>query len=77
MSGSKRIMFLIVLGTAHEMARSERSPSLFPPDVWSVYENIELRFPRTQNNVEAWHRRWLTLVGRAHISLFPTECDWD
>ncbi len=62
-----------VLGRIRNRARNgqiRRSPPLFPPDVWSVYENIELRFPRTQNNVEAWYRRWSTLVGRAHIGLF-------
>ena len=25
--------------------------------------------PRTQNKVEAWHRRWETLVGRAHVGV--------
>lgn len=47
-----------------------RWPPLFPPDLWSVFENEELGFPRTQNKVEAWHRRWQTLVGRAHVGVF-------
>ncbi|CAB4380960.1 unnamed protein product [Rhizophagus irregularis] len=47
-----------------------RSEPLFPPSLWSVTENIEYTFPRTQNSVEAWHRRWETLVGRAHVGLF-------
>ena len=38
-----------------------RAPPLFPPDFWSVVDNIEYAFPRTQNSVEAWHRRWETL----------------
>ncbi|PKY60309.1 hypothetical protein RhiirA4_483879 [Rhizophagus irregularis] len=47
-----------------------RSEPLFPPSLWSVTENIEYTFPRTQNSVEAWHRRWETLVGCAHVGLF-------
>ncbi|GBC10926.2 hypothetical protein GLOIN_2v1446576 [Rhizophagus irregularis DAOM 181602=DAOM 197198] len=46
------------------------SEPLFPPSLWLVTENIEYTFPRTQNSVEAWHRRWETLVGRAHVGLF-------
>ena len=30
---------------------------LFPPALWSVYDSTELGIPRTQNVVEAWHRR--------------------
>jgi hypothetical protein len=47
-----------------------RHTPLFPPNEWSVFENVEFGFPRTQNKVEAWHRRWETLVGRAHVGLF-------
>ena len=32
-----------------------RSAPLFPPSIWSVADNIEHIFPRTQNSVEAWH----------------------
>ena len=47
-----------------------RTDPLFPPSLWSVTDNIENDFPRTQNFVEAWHRRWETLVGRAHVGVF-------
>ena len=47
-----------------------RSAPLFPPSLWSVADNIEHTFPRTQNIVEAWHRRWEVLVGRAHVGVF-------
>ena len=30
---------------------------------------LEFRFPRTQNNVEAWQRRWSTLIGWPHVAL--------
>ena len=47
-----------------------RSPPLFVPDFWSVADNINNAFPRTQNSVEAWHRRWETLIGCAHVGVF-------
>jgi hypothetical protein len=47
-----------------------RHPPLFPPTFWSVVDNMEYAFPRTQNSVEAWHRRWDTIVGSAHVGVF-------
>lgn len=49
-----------------------RAQPLFPPDFWSVIDNIEYAFPRTQNSVEGWHRRWETLVGVSHLGVFKT-----
>lgn len=37
--------------------------------MWSVFESIYVALPRTQNKVEAWHRRWETLVGRAYVGI--------
>jgi len=47
-----------------------RDTPLFPPQLWSVYDSVELGIPRTQNTVEAWHRRWKTLVGESHIGVY-------
>ena len=47
-----------------------RSAPLFPSQLWSVYDSNELEIPRTQNIVEAWHRRWEILVGESHVGLF-------
>jgi MULE transposase domain/FLYWCH zinc finger domain len=47
-----------------------RESPLFPPSLWSVVDNIEYTFPRTQNSVEAWHRRWEVLVGNTHVGVF-------
>lgn len=38
--------------------------------MWSVFYNTQFAFPRTQNKVEVWHRRWGTLTGRTHVSVF-------
>uniref|UniRef100_U9SZL2 MULE transposase domain-containing protein n=2 Tax=Rhizophagus irregularis (strain DAOM 181602 / DAOM 197198 / MUCL 43194) TaxID=747089 RepID=U9SZL2_RHIID len=44
-----------------------RGAPLFPPELWSVHDSIETGIPRTQNIVEAWHRRWNILVGKAML----------
>ncbi|XP_077293964.1 uncharacterized protein LOC143916644 [Arctopsyche grandis] len=44
-----------------------RIPPRYPPEMWSIYSSTIDCLPRTQNVVEAWHRRWETLVGRAHV----------
>lgn len=62
-----------VHGRIRRILRDEnvmRAPPLFSPTFWSVVDNIEYAFPRTQNSVEAWHRRWETLVGVAHLGVF-------
>ncbi|KHJ43401.1 hypothetical protein D918_06636 [Trichuris suis] len=43
---------------------------LFSPSMWSVYESMREGYPRTQNSVEACHRRWETVVGKAHMSVY-------
>ncbi|CAF1108002.1 unnamed protein product [Rotaria sp. Silwood1] len=30
---------------------------------------MEFAFPRTQNQVEAWHRRWAILIARSHAGI--------
>lgn len=47
-----------------------RTQPLFSPDFWSVVDNIDYAFPRTQNSVEAWNRRWGVLVGLSHLGVF-------
>jgi len=47
-----------------------RSAPLFPPQLWSVYNLNEMGIPRTQNNVEAWHRRLEILVGQSHLGVY-------
>ena len=47
-----------------------RAPPTFPPIMWSVRDSMLPGFPRTQNAVEAWHRRWENIIGGAHIGLY-------
>ena len=48
----------------------QRNPPQFPPDLWSVYDLIQNNYPRTQNVVEGWHQRWLTLIGKRHVGVY-------
>ena len=42
----------------------------FRPNFGLCQKLMSHRIPRTQNIVEAWHRRWPTLVGKAHIGVY-------
>ena len=48
----------------------QRHNPLNPSEMWSIFDNMEFAFPRTQNKVEAWHRRWETLIARPHVGIF-------
>ncbi|XP_049867236.1 uncharacterized protein LOC126367652 [Pectinophora gossypiella] len=50
----------------------KRKNPMFPPKLWSVYTNNELNLPRTQNNVEAWHRRWNYLLNNNRYGVYVT-----
>lgn len=45
------------------------SAPLFRPSIWSIFETNANGIPRTQNNIEAWHRRWNSLVGASHVGI--------
>ena len=61
-----------VRGKVRRILRGQemRHPLLFSPSLWSVYDRVEASVPRTQNKVEAWHRRLEVLLGSAHVGLF-------
>lgn len=48
----------------------QRQNPLFPWEMWSIFDNTEFALARTQNKVEAWHRRWEILIGRPHVVIF-------
>ncbi|CAG8548683.1 1650_t:CDS:2 [Gigaspora rosea] len=54
----------------HINGNISRSEPLFSHTFWSVVNNIEHAYPRTQNSVKGWHRRWDILVGCAHAGIF-------
>ena len=42
----------------------------FLPDLWNQHSAALQGEPRTNNLVEGWHRRFNTLVGKSHPSLY-------
>ncbi len=54
--------------------RPRRAPILhpprFPPTLWSIYHLQGYNLPRTNNNLEAWHRRFETVVQRYHLGVY-------
>lgn len=50
--------------------RKERSPVPYPPTFWSVGSLVDDNLPRTQNTVEAWHRRLNSVISRSHIGCY-------
>ncbi|KAL0860065.1 hypothetical protein ABMA27_010380 [Loxostege sticticalis] len=49
-----------------------RSTPLFPPQLWSIHNLNEMGLPRTQNSVEAWHRRWNSLLNNNRHGVYAT-----
>lgn len=39
----------------------KRKPT-FPPEIWSVYEDVKQNNPRTNNILEGWHNKWRGVV---------------
>ncbi|XP_015120521.1 uncharacterized protein LOC107043501 [Diachasma alloeum] len=50
--------------------KPKRSAPKFPPSLWSVHDRMEENLPRTQNKIEAWHRRLRSLVGHLHAGMY-------
>lgn len=50
--------------------RRGRGRPLYPPTFWSVADQLDAGLPRTQNSVEAWHRRLGSLLSRKHVDVF-------
>jgi len=44
----------------------------FSPKLWSVLHLHENNLPRTNNSLEAWRRRFETVVERYHLGVFLT-----
>lgn len=56
--------------TGNKKGRSSGSPQ-YSPEFWSIFSSSqEANSPRTQNSVEAWHRRLKVVVGKPHIGVY-------
>ncbi|XP_077293714.1 uncharacterized protein LOC143916466 [Arctopsyche grandis] len=47
-----------------------RTPPMFPPKMWSVYNSTTHGIPCTQNIVKVWHQRWEKLISRSYKMRF-------
>ena len=47
-----------------------RRPAVFPIECWNVHDCIGLNKPRTNNEVEGWHRGFQVCAQTCHIILF-------
>jgi hypothetical protein len=50
--------------------RGGRREPLFPHSLWNCYNTTAVRNSRTNNSVEGWNRRFNTLVGAQHPSIW-------
>jgi hypothetical protein len=62
----------IIGGKGRPPRITRRRPPRYPPTLWSVNELLEGGYSRSNNSLEAWHRRFEILVGRPHLGVFQT-----
>ncbi|XP_077293846.1 uncharacterized protein LOC143916571 [Arctopsyche grandis] len=46
-----------------------RTPPPFPPKMWSLYNSTTHGIPRTQTDVEFWHRRCEAFIGKSYVGI--------
>jgi hypothetical protein len=46
--------------------RHQRRDPRFSHDMWNVYQRTLQELPRTNNNIEEWHRGFQSLIGSCH-----------
>ena len=50
--------------------RPRHRDPIFDPAIWSVHSRVASSSPRTTNHLEGWHRRFSTLMMKAHPNIF-------
>ncbi|KAL0829666.1 hypothetical protein ABMA28_003172 [Loxostege sticticalis] len=50
----------------------KKKPPLFPPGLWSVLDCFVAGIPITQNAVESWNNRWISLLNRKKNNIYKT-----
>ncbi|XP_028165145.1 uncharacterized protein LOC114356258 [Ostrinia furnacalis] len=63
---------LISRNTGDSKLTIRRTVPLFPTELWLVHQNNISNLPRTQNKIEAWHRRWNSLMDNKKMGLYTT-----
>ena len=57
-------------GRGRPRQNNVRHPPRFNPTIWSIHHLQRYNLPRTNNCVEAWHRRFETVVERYHLGVY-------
>ncbi len=52
------------------MHRNSRRQPLFAISIWNCYDGVKEGIPKTNNYVEGWHRKFSTLLGADHPSIW-------
>ena len=50
--------------------KNRNKTSNIPPKIWSVYDRVINQDPRTNNFLEGWHWRFLTIVDVHHQDIY-------
>lgn len=54
----------------HSGRRVRQKEPLFHPKLWSVFDRVETGSPRSTNHLEGWHRRFSSVVQKAHPNFY-------
>lgn len=58
------------VGRISENPRIRRTPARFPPEIWNVHDVTLNGGDRTNNHSEAWNRRYSSLLGHSHPTVW-------
>ncbi|XP_064469545.1 uncharacterized protein LOC135384264 [Ornithodoros turicata] len=58
------------VGRLDDNPRIRRTPARFPPEVWNVHDVTLDGGDRTNNHCEAWNRRFGSLIGHSHPTVW-------
>lgn len=52
------------------LGRKTARRAIFPPALWSVFDNTVNGIPRTTNNIEGWHNKWNGLWQKRNLTFY-------
>ena len=67
MNNNVRFCFLLLQVVSFK--KKFKAPT-FPPELWSVYDRTLADEPRTNNQLEGWHRRFKVIVDKHHPNIY-------
>jgi len=52
------------------LRRTNRLRPSYPVEIWNQYDSVLQDVPKTNNNIEGWHRRFSSLLGAQHPTIW-------